>query len=442
MKNRSTYQLIFFRLLLILFELSGIVYCLVKSLHYTAVFIGVLALITALELFVFIKNAWLFYDRTIASILQNDFSSDFSKLRQQERYKSLLTLYEFLKDKQNEEQSRETIYRSLLNALDTGILILSKENSEWRIFLMNDFFSSHFKVPKVTHWKYLKSKLPGLCALLEQHDFGVIRTTLQIRVNQLDTQTFTLQASQTKTFNNVYYVVMLDSVQKVIEKKEKEAWINLMKVISHELLNSLTPIRSLSQNLKELVHQDELSPEDLEDMRQSLSTMLNRSNHLQEFVESYRKLASMPSPVKETVSLKTLLENSITIMKPLFKAEAVTLQTEIPFDRRLYVDAKQLEQVLINLFTNSIYALEGRKNKIITLKVEHNNKRLFIIISDNGSGIAPEIEDKIFLPFFTTRNNGSGIGLTLSKAIVEAHGGYLAFRQQNEITEFMVCLIE
>ncbi len=289
---------------------------------------------------------------------------------------------------------------------------------------------------------YLKDQIPSLTTLIENQNFSEIKTSLQIRVDQQDTQTFVMQTSKSKTFNQEYYVILMDSIQKVIDKKEKEAWINLMKVISHELLNSLTPIRSLSQNMHELVQQDTLSHEDLDDIKQSVSTMLNRSDHLQQFVESYRKLAMLPTPQKEKVDLKSLLENSIQILAPILKKEQITLHNTISFNRWLQVDKNQMEQVFINLITNSIYALSDVSKKEIFITAETKEKRVFITISDTGLGIDAAIEDKIFLPFFTTRKEGAGIGLTLSKNIIEAHGGYLAYQNKENNTTFMICLIE
>ena len=215
-----------------------------------------------------------------------------------------------------------------------------------------------------------------------------------------------------------------------------------MKVISHELMNSLTPIRSLSQNLKELVSQESLSQEDLQDIKDSVSTMFNRSNHLQEFVESYRKLAMLPTPKKEKIELSSLIENCIQIMKPLFKKEDIEVKNNVHFNRWIMVDPNQMEQVFINLLTNSLFALAEKENKQITISAELKEKRLYLIITDNGTGIEPEIEDKILLPFFTTRTGGAGIGLTLSKNIIEAHGGYLAFKSDENSTRFTVCLVE
>ena len=321
-------------------------------------------------------------------------------------------------------------------------LHMLKSLSESIASLMNDFFSSHFEVPKVSKWHYLKNQLPSLCSLIEEQNFSEIKTTLQIRVSQQEMQNFVMQSSRTKTNNQDYYIVLLDSIQKVIEKKEKEAWINLMKVISHELMNSLTPIRSLSQNLKELVSQESLSQEDLQDIKDSVNTMFNRSNHLQEFVESYRKLAMLPTPKQEKIELSALIENCLQIMKPLFKKEHIEVKNTIHFNRWILVDPNQMEQVFINLLTNSLFALAEKESKEITISAELKEKRSYIIITDNGTGIEPEIEDKILLPFFTTRKDGAGIGLTLSKNIIEAHGGYLTFTSDEKNTRFTVCLVE
>lgn len=436
------YNQLFIRLLLLLLGIGLTAYLLLKNLVYSGGFIAFITLLFFIEMYFFIKNAFLVYDRTIASILQNDFSADFSKHKSFKNYTSLFRLYENLKSKQNEQVSKDIIYRSILNNIETGILILQKEENDWNIFLMNNFFSMHFAVPKVSKWHYLKNHLPSLCELIEQQGFEEIKSSLEIRVNRQDTQTFIMQASKSRIYDQEYYIVLLDSIQKVIEKKEKEAWINLMKVISHELLNSLTPISSLSQNLEVLVQQDELSKDDLEDIRQSVVTMNNRSNHLQQFVESYRKLAMLPTPKKEKISLTELIDNSIRIMSPLFKKGKIEMINNINFNRWLNIDKQQMEQVFINLFTNSMYAMEESKTKQITITAELKDKRIFIAISDSGKGIEKEIEDKIFLPFFTTRKEGAGVGLTLSKNIIEAHGGYLAFQNDDGRTSFVICLME
>jgi two-component system nitrogen regulation sensor histidine kinase NtrY len=438
----KTYQLLFVRLLFILAVAGISIFLFQKGLVFTAVF-GLLAIfLLIVEMYFYVKNAFLLYDRTITSILQSDFTSDFSKHKSYQNYSNLFKLYETLKNKEDEQVSKDIVYRSILNNIETGIIILQKEGSDWNIFLMNDYFSKHFDVPKVSKWQYLKNHLPSLCEVIEVQNFQEIKTSLEIRVNQQDTQTFVMQTSRSEIYKQDYFVILLDSIQNVIEKKEKEAWVNLMKVISHELLNSITPIRSLSQNLQDLVQQEIISTEDLDDMKSSVATMLRRSDHLQQFVESYRKLAMLPSPKKEKIELSRWIENSFQIMSPLFKLEQIEVVNTIAFDRRLNLDPQQMEQVLINLLTNCLHSLNYTVKKQIVISAEVKEKRTFIMITDTGKGIEKEIENKIFLPFFTTRKEGAGIGLTLSKSIVEAHGGYLAYRNDGGKTTFVICLVD
>ncbi|MFV8270644.1 sensor histidine kinase [Flavobacterium sp. GT2N3] len=438
----KTYNLFFARLIFILFAAGISIFLIQKGLVYTAAFGLFVIFILVFEMYLYLKNAFLLYDRTITSILQNDFTSDFSKHKSYQNYSNLFKLYETLKRKENEQVSKDIVYRSILNNIETGIVILQKDKNDWNIFLMNDYFSNHFDVPKVSKWKYLKNQLPALCEIIEEQDFKEIKTSLEIRVNQQDTQTFLMQTSRSEIYNQDYFIILLDSIQTVIEKKEKEAWSNLMKVISHELLNSITPIRSLSQNLQDLVQQKTISSEDVDDMKSSVATMLRRTDHLQQFVESYRKLAMLPSPKKEKTELLKMIENGFQIMTPIFKKEQIEVINTIAFDHRLNVDMQQMEHVLINLLTNCIYALADTEKKQIIISAEVKEKRIFIKITDNGKGIEKEIESKIFLPFFTTRKEGAGIGLTLSKSIIEAHGGYLAHRNDDGKTTFVICLVD
>ena len=392
-------------------------------------------------MYFYVKNQLQFYDRTLFSILKNDFSTNFPEENKKDNFKSLYLLYESLKVQQQEQTSKEMIYRSLLNNIESAALILEKENDDWNIFLMNDCFSDLFKVPKVSHWKYLQNYLPSLCNEIEKTGFSELKSAISIKIEEQDLQTFMLQTSRTQTYNKEYFIVLLDSIQRVIEKKEKEAWINLMKIISHELMNSLTPIRALSQNLLQIVDQEKLEEDDFEDIKSSISTIINRSDHLQVFVENYRKLAMLPTPTKQMTPINALFEDCLRIMSPILKAENIELINDIHSSRSIMIDKNQMEQVIINLITNSVYALKEKNEKKMYVSSYTENNRFFITISDNGKGIDPEIQDKVFLPFFTTRKDGAGIGLTLSKNIIEAHGGYLSYQTDEDKTSFVICLI-
>lgn len=441
MKNWKFYNALFVRVLFVMILFFVCVFLIYKMFYYNAVLAGSFGLIMLAEMYFYIKTQLQFYDRTIYSILQSDFTTNFPEENKKDNFHSLYLLYETLKERQQEQTSKELIYRSLLNNIDTSALILEKENDEWNIFIMNDCFSDLFKVPKVSHWKYLKNYIPSLCHEIEKTDFSELKSAISIKIEEQDLQTFILQTSRTQTYNKEYFIILLDSIQRVIEKKEKEAWINLMKIISHELMNSLTPIRALSQNLLQIVDQENLEEDDFEDIKSSISTIINRSDHLQAFVENYRKLAMLPTPAKEMTPINFLFNDCLRIMAPVLKSENIELINEIHSSRSILIDKNQMEQVIINLITNSIYALQEKDQKKIFVSSYTENNRFFITISDNGKGIDAAIQDKIFLPFFTTRKDGAGIGLTLSKNIIEAHGGYLSYQTDEDKTSFVICLI-
>ncbi|MFQ6603343.1 sensor histidine kinase [Flavobacterium sp. C3NV] len=441
MKNWKFYNALFIRVLFIMIPFFFCVFLIYKTLYYNAILVVFFIILLLFEMYFYIKNHSLFYDKILLSILQKDFSTNFPPVYKEQKFSNLYLLYNTLKYQQQEQTSKELVYQSILNNIDTATLILEKENDDWSIFLMNDCFSSLFKVPKVSHWKYLKNYLPSLCNEIEQTEFTELKSAISIKIEEQDVQTFVLQTSSTKTYEKEYFIILLDSIQRVIEKKEKEAWINLMKIISHELMNSLTPIRALSQNLLQIVDQEKLEEDDFDDIKSSISTIINRSDHLQVFVENYRKLAMLPTPTKQMTPINLLLEDCMRIMNPILKAENIELVNEISSPRSILIDKSQIEQVIINLITNSVYALKEKAEKKMFLSSYTDNNRFFITISDNGKGIDEEIREKVFLPFFTTRKDGAGIGLTLSKNIIEAHGGYLSYQTDEDKTSFVICLI-
>lgn len=441
MKNWKFYNALFVRVLFVMILFFFCSFLIFKMFYYNAFLVGCFGVLMLFEMYFFVKNRLLFYDRTLISMLQKDFSTNFPEENKKDNFKNLYLLYESLKEQQQDHTSKEIAYQSILNSIDTAALILEKEDEEWSIFLMNDCFSSLFKVPKVSHWKYLKNYLPSLCSEIENVGFSDLKSAISIKIEEQDLQTFVLQTSRAKSYNKEYFIILLDSIQRVIEKKEKEAWINLMKIISHELMNSLTPIRALSQNLLHIVDQEKLDDDDFDDIKSSISTIINRSDHLQVFVENYRKLAMLPTPTKIMTPINSLFDDCLRIMAPILKAENIELINEINSSRSILIDKNQIEQVIINLITNSIYALKEKAEKKIFLSSYTENNRFFIVISDNGKGIDSEIRDKVFLPFFTTRKDGAGIGLTLSKNIIEAHGGYLSYQTDDDKTSFVICLI-
>lgn len=202
---------------------------------------------------------------------------------------------------------------------------------------------------------------------------------------------------------------------RVLEHNEMAAWQKLIRVLTHEIMNSLTPIISLSETLCER----EVDEKSYGVMRQGMQTIHRRSKGLLEFVENYRKLTRLPAPVRRPVPLIELLQD----LRKLFPEEYIHI--EIPSaDRILQIDRSQIEQVLINLIKNAREACSKKENPCIEIRVQYAQLwQCFLTVSDNGEGILPEVLDKVFVPFFTTKPGGQGIGLSLCKQIMNRHGG-------------------
>ncbi|MCC9041915.1 GHKL domain-containing protein [Myroides sp. M-43] len=427
----------FLRIIVILAVALLGMYLLKHELVYS--FILVILFITALfcELYFFQKRHYSAIDRIVLAMMYDDYSLKTTKTQSNETINNLQKLYQKLQTQQQQNEVRELVYLNILNNIETGILILEKKLDNWEIFFINDYFSSLFDIPKIKSWTNLERLLPSLTHHLQTLNFKESKESIDIKIEEEEKQTFILQTSNTTSQNQEYFIILLDSIQKVLDKKEKDTWENLMKIISHEIMNSLTPIHSLAHNTQQILEEEEsLSEEDLDDIKLSISTIVNRTDHLQQFINNYRKLTMLASPKKQVVDPNYIIKLSVETLMPLFKNNQISVHTNLSLKTTIEWDAKQMEQVFINLLTNAIHATAKQKIKEININLYEKNNRLCIDIEDSGAGILAEIKEKIFIPFYTTREEGAGIGLPLSKNIVEMHNGYLTYHRREDKTVF------
>ncbi|MFC2080041.1 PAS domain-containing sensor histidine kinase [Bacteroidota bacterium] len=242
-----------------------------------------------------------------------------------------------------------------------------------------------------------------------------------------------IQSTEFKVKDKTIMLTTVKNIQNVLEEQETEAWQKLIRVLTHEIMNSIAPISSLSSTIELMINSYDtknddkpcLDKEAVREIQQALQTINKRSTGLMNFVETYRNLTKIPKPNFAMVEMKSLLENVVTLMKRETSDNKIKLDYNItPDSIELQIDEQMISQVLINLIKNSIHALEGRKNGNIFIKGFYNKRgRPTIQIIDNGQGILQDVIDKIFIPFFTTKQNGSGIGLSLSRQILRLHGG-------------------
>lgn len=373
-------------------------------------------------------------EKIISSIRRKDFSL-YPKEEGTELLDSSIGLYYQSKEEQFSLSSYKLLYESILDHMETGLMILTEKKGNWDVFYVNNAFLDILQVPKYNAWQMYESKVPEFYKIIEDTGYSSSQEFFDVSIRGNSTQSFSLRTKKVKSTQHQFFIITMESLQKIIEQKEKLAWNNLMKVISHELLNTLTPVNSLIQNLEYISNQETIDEEDQQEMKESLMIINSKSKQLLHFVDDYRQVAELPKPVLAAISLKKTIESAVSFLKPEFEKQNILMVLEIE-DFMVSADEKMIERSLINLYLNSIFAVSEKQKKIIKTTVTSHNNRIIVSITDNGSGITSEIRDKIFLPFFTTRANGSGIGLTLTKSIMEAHGGYLNYQGLEEGSSF------
>lgn len=428
MKMAVSFQWIILVLLCIVFLFFGYDFFIAKKYITALLFSGIG--------FLFLGYSWILLNQKIAetekiitSIRRKDFTLFPKEDDTNELKNEAVKLYYQAKNENTQLTSFKLLYENILAKQEIGFLILNKTTAknDWNVFFCNPAFLNILQVPKYNDWEFYKEKSPNFYDLIESTNYRDSQEFIDISVKESSKQSFSIRTTRIESPDQIFCVVSLESVQKIIDKKEKLAWNNLMKVISHELLNTLTPVNSLIQNLEYLAQQDELNKDDQDEMKGSLQIINSKSQQLLHFIDSYRQVAELPKPKKSLFNLKTTIENVLQIFGSEFKSKNIKTFLNIS-DINLNADEKMVERVLVNLLTNSMHALSHSEKKEISIETQYLNNRTVIKIQDSGEGINDKIQDKIFLPFFTTRQNGSGIGLTLAKSIMEAHNGYIVYR--------------
>ena len=379
-------------------------------------------------------------EKLILAIQKKDFSL-FPKTEENSLVDNAVKLYYQSKEEHLSLSSYKLLYEEILNQLEIGLMILTEKNNAWEVFYVNPVFLEILEIPKYNSWNLYEKKAPDFYKIIEQTNYENSQEFFDISINANTKQSFSLRTKKVQNAKHRFCIISLESVQKIIEQKEKLAWNNLMKVISHELLNTLTPVNSLIQNLEYIANQEFIDKEDQQDMKESLMIINSKSKQLLNFVDDYRQVAELPKPVFKTISLTNIVESALNFLKPEFEKNHIKIVNSLE-NQIILADEKMIERCLINLYLNAIYAVSDTIERTIKTEIKTQNKRIILSVEDNGVGIQKEIQDKIFLPFFTTRSNGSGIGLTLSKSIIEAHKGYLNYKPLEQGSRFEIWFMD
>lgn len=311
------------------------------------------------------------------------------------------------------EEVKHQYYENLLNKVDTAVLVTDNAGYiEW----MNQ--------AAISHLGHIAQLPESLRKTFSANDTSVVRLEQNGAVLEMAVSRTTFAATQGKE----QQLISLKNIHSVLERNEMEAWQKLIRVLTHEIMNSITPIISLSETLSERGIPEQVSEKEYSVMLQAMQTIHRRSKGLLEFVENYRRLTRIPTPVRTKVSVAELFAD----LKKLFPEEGIHF--EMPADElNLNVDRTQIEQVLINLLKNAQEACScsRKETKNIQIKAKAlSTGGVTLCISDSGDGILPDVLDKIFVPFFTTKTSGSGIGLSLCKQIMTLHNGTIAVKSE------------
>lgn len=244
-------------------------------------------------------------------------------------------------------------------------------------------------------------------------------------------------------------IITFQDIEPEIEQKEMESWQTISRIMAHEIMNSLTPLSSLTETGLMLLENkggaknvSELSQKTVDNLHMALKTISDRNRALSEFIGNYRQLSRLPLPVKEEVKVSSLLEEIRGLYEPSCRRKGISCSI-LPVNGKLKIlaDDAQIKQVIINLIKNAMEAMEGVKDPLIRIQVKRVLHNLSIEVYNSGPAIPPEILQKIFVPFFSTKAEGSGIGLSLSRQMISNHGGQLSVEsEEGKGTTFKVIL--
>jgi len=374
-------------------------------------------------------------DDFIEAVRYHDFSKKYpeNKGSKNRFYHGFNTITNTFLALSKEKETQQHYLKRMLEVVNTGILSYDMETME--TLWMNDSLKTMFNIPYFKNIRWLEKRNKELYDELIEIPLGSSRL-VTINAGSRVIKTLT-NASTFQTGGKTYKLIAFHNISATLEEVEAGAWKGLLDVMTHEIMNSIAPVSSLADTMKRRIEslREEMGNEvhpDFDDIEFAMETIHRRSDGLLRFADTYRNLSKTIVPEMHPVNLYELLSAIYQLMVPSLQQKGILseIKTDNP-EIVANIDRSLMEQVLINFITNATYAVKNKSDAYIILFSGITMEgEPYLTVADNGCGIAPENRDKIFIPFFSTKKNGSGIGLSLSREIVKLHKGRLQIQSQ------------
>ncbi len=417
------------------------VFLLILLLEHTAYIVttAIVAVILIAQIFSlinYVEKTNIKVSQFLESIRYSDFTASFSPSHKGKSFDELNKAFnevinEFRKTRKAKEEHFNYL-QTVVQHVRMGIIVFQSDGC---IDLANNTFRKMLKIGTIKNIKDLYTideQLTNALLSIQSDQNELIKITLDNELLQLS-----IYATEFKMRGEHYKLVSLQNIHYELEEKEMESWQKLTRVLTHEIMNSITPISSLASTVKEMITDEDgkaldikqIDDETIDNIQSALATIERRSKGLLNFVDIYRNLTRIPKANFKHFYISEVFERVYDLQKNRIKELNIKFEMQVlPPKLMLLADPDLIEQVLINLVINAIHANEGIENPIIYLMAEDINGKIFIHVVDNGKGIKPDLMEKIFIPFFTSKKDGSGIGLSLSRQIMFMHKGSISAR--------------
>ncbi|PLX02332.1 MAG: ATP-binding protein [Marinilabiliales bacterium] len=373
------------------------------------------------------------------SIRHTDFTTRFTDNELGRSFNELnkefnLVIEAFNKNKTEKEEHFNYLL-TVIQHVSIGILVYKRDGS---VDVYNNAVKKLFQLSTLRSINDLKNVSPDLPEVLLNMRSGekeLVKLYVDDELIQL-----AINATQFKMRGEEFLLVSFQDINPELEQKEIESWQKLIRVLTHEIMNSITPISSLAATVSDIIEDTRKNnppkrkedAETLDDVSNAISTIEKRSKGLLNFVEIYRNLTRIPKPTFRYFEVKEMVDRALELLSKEIETHKIKIKSKIlPSELKILADPDLIDQVIINLVLNAIDAVKDIENAEINITASINlNNRVTIEVSDNGKGIKPDILDKIFMPFFTSKKTGSGIGLSLSRQIMQMHKGSISVRSK------------